>query len=59
MRDERERELREVRESAQSASAPLAQSPSQDEISSPMPGLGYTLATVDNPDVDQPPPYHD
>ena len=59
MRDERERELREARESAQSASAPLAPSPSQDETPSSMPGLGYTLATVDNPDVDQPPPYHD
>jgi len=62
IRDERDRELREARESgrgSQSASAPLAPSPSQDEIPVPMPGTGYTLATVDNPDVDQPPPYHD
>ncbi|KAG6378948.1 hypothetical protein JVT61DRAFT_13234 [Boletus reticuloceps] len=62
MRDARERELREARESArgsQGASMPLAPSPPPDETSVPMPGVGYTLATVDNPDVDQPPPYHD
>ncbi|KAI9574443.1 hypothetical protein HD554DRAFT_2047106 [Boletus coccyginus] len=63
MLDERERELRRARESAQgsqSTSAPLAPSPPlEDQSPVPMPGLGYTLAAVDNPDVDQPPPYHD
>ncbi|KAF8558749.1 hypothetical protein OG21DRAFT_1595057 [Imleria badia] len=62
MLDQRERELREARESArgtQGAAAALATSPSPEQSPSPMPGLGYTLTTVDNPDVDQPPPYHD
>ncbi|KAF8450269.1 hypothetical protein L210DRAFT_2377530 [Boletus edulis BED1] len=61
-RDARDRELREARESArgsQGASMPLAPSPPPDQTPAPMPGVGYTLATVDNPDVDQPPPYHD
>jgi len=64
MLDERERELRRARESARGSrntSVPLAPSPPlEDQIPVPMPGLGYTLAAVDNPDsVDQPPPYHD
>ncbi|KAG8218875.1 hypothetical protein J3R82DRAFT_4554 [Butyriboletus roseoflavus] len=63
VRDERERELREARGSVQGsegASAARASSPSSDQSSNPMPGLGHTLTSVSyNPGVDQPPPYYD
>lgn len=62
LRDQRERELRHARESArgsQGAAVAPVSSPSPEPSLAPMPGLGHTLTTVDNPDVDQPPPYHD
>lgn len=60
MRDEMERESREARESAR-ASGGVASPPPPSPVQSPvpMPGLGHTLASVDNPDVDQPPPYQE
>jgi hypothetical protein len=58
MHDKRERELREARESTRGAHSPsVALAPSPPPAT--MPGPGHTLVAVDNPDVDEPPPYHD